>query len=96
MNYDLGYIDLVEKTLQPLGCSRYHWRQRAVHIRGLVRLLWDYAIHLGAIPMQRNPAELIRIEGACKRTRPLRSLTVEEFHQLLRHLEQPFDVMAVL
>jgi len=67
-----------------------------VHIRGLVRILWDFAMWRGDVPMQRNPMELVTIKGASKRTRQPRSLTVEEFQQLARQLEQPFHAIALV
>jgi integrase len=30
-----------------------------VHIRGLVRVLWDFAMWRGDVPLQRNPMELV-------------------------------------
>ena len=40
-----------------------------VHIRGLVRIMWDFAMWRGDVPVQRNPMELVAIKGATKRTR---------------------------
>ncbi len=40
--------------------------------------------------------ELVAIKGATKRTRQPRSLTVEEFQQLVSELEEPFRTMAVI
>jgi hypothetical protein len=51
-----------------------------VHIRGLLRALWDYSMWRGEIPTQRNPMELATIKGATKCLLQPRSLTVEEFH----------------
>lgn len=67
-----------------------------VHIRGLVRVLWDFAMWRGDIPVQRNPMELVTIEGATKRVRQRRSLSVEEFQALCKQLEGPYHVMAIL
>ena len=67
-----------------------------VHIRGLVRMLWDFAMYVGEIPTQRNPMELITIEGATKRRRKPRSLTVDEFHKLLHVLPEPFRTIALV
>jgi len=55
-----------------------------VHIRGLLSVLWDYAMWRGDIPTQRNPMELVTIKGASKRVRHPRSLTVEQFQCLLK------------
>jgi len=67
-----------------------------VHIRGLVRVLWDFAMWRGDVPMQRNPMELVTIKGASKRIRQPRSLTVEEFRQLAQQLEGPFHTIALV
>jgi integrase len=67
-----------------------------VHIRGLLRLLWEFAMWRGDTPMQRNPMELVTVKGATKRVRKPRSLTVEEFPLLLRQLAEPFRTMAVI
>jgi len=40
--------------------------------------------------------ELVTIKGASKRIRQPRSLTVEEFQQLLRQLEEPFHMIALI
>jgi integrase len=55
-----------------------------VHIRGLLRMLWDYAMWRGDVLTERNPMELVRIKGASKRMRKPPSLTVEQFHLLLQ------------
>jgi len=53
-----------------------------VHIRGLLRGIWEYAMWSRSVPTQRNPMELVSIKGASKRQRVPRSLTVEEFQAL--------------
>ena len=67
-----------------------------VHIRGVLSILWDFAMWRGDVPTQRNPMELVTIKGATKRTRKPRSLTVEEFQRFVRHLEEPFRTMALI
>src|SRR5712692_1986755 len=67
-----------------------------VHIRGLVRALWEFAMWRGDVPTQRNPMELVTIKGATKRVKMTRSLTVEEFQRLLAQLEEPFRTMALV
>ncbi|HEY3973470.1 MAG TPA: site-specific integrase [Candidatus Sulfotelmatobacter sp.] len=66
------------------------------HIRGVLSILWDFAVWRGEIPMQRNPMELVTVKGATKRKRQPRSLTVEEFQKFTHHLEEPFRTMALL
>lgn len=67
-----------------------------VHIRGMIRVLWDFAMWRGDVPVQRNPMELVRIAGATKRVRTKRTLMPEEFQQLCQELEDPFRTMALL
>lgn len=67
-----------------------------VHIRGQVRALWDFAMYLGTVPVQRNPMQLVTIAGATKRVRQKRSLTVEEFQRLCHCLEQPFHTIGLV
>lgn len=67
-----------------------------VHIRTLVRELWDLAMWAGHIPVERNPMELVTVRGATRRTRKPRSLTVEEFQKIIRHLEEPFRTLALV
>jgi integrase len=67
-----------------------------VHIRGVLSILWDFAMWRGDVPTQRNPMELVTIKRATKRTKRPRSLTVEEFQKFIQHLGEPFRTMALL
>jgi len=67
-----------------------------VAIRGLLGILWDFAMWRGDVPTQRNPMELVTIKGATKRMSKPRSLTVEEFQRFIVHLGEPFRTMALL
>jgi integrase len=67
-----------------------------VHVRGLLRQLWDFAMWCGDVPLERNPMELVRIMGATKRQRKPRSLTVEEFQKFAAELTGPFRAIALV
>lgn len=67
-----------------------------VHIRGLIHALWEYAMWRGDVPTQRNPMELVTVKNASKRVRPLRTLTIDEFHRLSDILTEPYRTMAIL
>jgi integrase len=67
-----------------------------VHIRGLLSVLWDYAMWRGEVPPQRNPMELVTIKGASKRTRKPRSLTVEQFQLPLAQFERDLCFRTML
>src|SRR5713101_7140217 len=70
-------------------------RSRAA-VRGLLRILWDFAMWRGDVPTQRNPMELVTIKGASKRTSKPRSLTVDEFQRFIVHLGEPFRTLALV
>ena len=70
-------------------------RSRAA-VRGLLRILWEFAMWRGDVPTQRNPMELVTIKGASKRTSKPRSLTVEEFQRFVYHLGEPFHTIALV
>lgn len=73
----------VEMWLRSLPLSA----KSKVHIRGLLRILWDYAMWSEAVPAQRNPMELVQIEGSTTgRVRKPRSLTAEQFQAPLQSL----------
>jgi integrase len=69
----------VELWLQSLNLAP----KSKLHIRGILSVLWDYAMWRGDLPTQRNPMELVSVADASKRMHKPRSLTVEEFQALL-------------
>ena len=66
------------------------------HIRGMLRVLWDFAAWRGDVPMQRNPMELVTVKGASKRSSKPHSLTVEDFQKFVANLQEPFHTIALL
>lgn len=50
----------------------------------------------GMLDVSRNPISLVRNTGATRKTRRTRSLSVEEFHALLKELQEPFATMALV
>ena len=81
----------VELWLRSLAISS----KSKTHIRGLLSLLWDYAMWRGDVPIERNPMELVRIEDASKRTHEPRSLTAEQFQKLLTALSADDDCLSL-
>jgi integrase len=55
-----------------------------VHIRGLLRIIWEFAMFSDVVPVERNPMELVTVKDASKPVRRTRSLTVDQFQQLLQ------------
>jgi integrase len=94
-----GDCSLTELQARPaelwLGALALSPKSKA-HIRGLLSVIWDYAMWRGDVPTQRNPMELVTVRGATKRTRQPRSLTVDEFQDFVQQLEEPFRTMALL
>lgn len=43
--------------------------EERLHIRGVLSILWDYAMWRGDVPPRRNPMELVSIKGASGRVR---------------------------
>ncbi len=70
-------------------------RSRAA-VRGLLRILWDFAMWRGDVPTQRNPMELVTIKGASKRCSKPRSVTVDEFQRFIVHLREIFRTIALV
>ena len=82
----------VELWLEPLALAP----KSKAHIRGMLSILWDFAMWRGDVPTQRNPMELVTVKGATKRKRQPRSLTVAEFRSFVENLTEPFHTIALL
>lgn len=66
------------------------------HVRSLMHSLLEFAMWSGSLEVSRNPISLVQNAGATRRVRKARSLTVEQFHSLLKTLHEPFATMALL
>lgn len=66
------------------------------HIRDLLHRLVDFGMWAGLIPLGVNPISLVTVRGSSKRKSQPRSLKVEEFHALLKHLPEPIKTMALV
>lgn len=66
------------------------------HVRSLLHSLVEFAMWSGQLEISRNPISLVQNIGATRRVRKARSLTVEQFHTLLRELHEPFATMGLL
>jgi integrase len=58
--------------------------------------LVEFAMWSGLLDISRNPVSLVRNIGATRKVRKARSLTAEQFHALLKELQEPFGTMALL
>jgi integrase len=65
------------------------------HIKGLLGQLWEFAMFAGWVPREVNPMKLVHVEGASKRRKRPRSLTVEEFRRFIDELVS-FPVIRVI
>lgn len=70
----------VELWLQSLALSP----KSKQAIRGMIGILWDFAMWRGDVAIERNPMELVQIKNATMRVKQPRSLTVEQFQALLQ------------
>jgi integrase len=94
-----GVCSLVELQARPVELwlrSLALAPKSKAHIRGLLSVVWDYAMWRGDVPTQRNPMELVTVKDASKRKKQPRTLTVEEFRSFARHLTEPFRTMSLL
>jgi integrase len=66
------------------------------HVRSLMHGLVEFSMWAGLLDISRNPISLVQNKGATRRTRKARSLTVEQFHTLLKELHEPFATLALL
>jgi integrase len=66
------------------------------HVRSLMHGLVEFAMWAGMLDISRNPVSLVRNIGATRKVRKARSLTAEQFHALLKELQEPFATMALL
>jgi integrase len=66
------------------------------HVRSLMYGLVEFAMWSGLLDISRNPISLVQNTGATRRVRKARSLTAEQFHDLLKELHEPFATMALL
>ena len=66
------------------------------HVRSLVHGLVEFAMWAGMLDITRNPVSLVRNIGATRKIRKARSLTADQFHALLKELQEPFATMALL
>jgi len=66
------------------------------HIHNLMRVLFNCAMRWELIDIGENPMKLVRVRGVSKRAEEPLVLTIEQFHCLLKELEEPFRTMAIL
>ncbi len=66
------------------------------HVRSLMHGLMEFAMWSGLLEITRNPMSLVQNKGAMQKVRKARSLTVEQFHALLKELHEPFATLALL
>jgi len=66
------------------------------HVRSLMHVLVEFAMWAGMLDISRNPISLVRNIGATRKVRKARSLTADQFHALLREMQEPFATMALL
>lgn len=58
--------------------------------------LIEFAMWAGLLETNRNPISLVQNKSATRKVRKARSLTVEQFRALLKHLSEPFGTLALL
>src|SRR4051794_9335667 len=83
----------VEQWLKSLNLAP----KTKVHLRNLMRLLFNAAMRWELIELGENPMRLVRVRNATKRKEEPRILTIPEFHNLLSKVEkEPFRTMIIV
>jgi len=82
----------VELWLRQLALSP----KSKTHVRSLMHGLVEFAMWAGVLDISRNPISRVQNNGATRRVRKARSLTVEQFQALLKEVHEPFATMALL
>jgi len=66
------------------------------HLQNLMRLLVNCAMRWELVGVAANPMKLVRVRGGSKRTKEPRVLTIPQFQQLVKELNDPFRTMVLL
>lgn len=78
---------LREKPLSP--------KSRA-HLKNQMRLLFSCAMRWELIELGENPMSLVRVPGSSKRLREPNILTIEQFHEVLTLIKEPYRTMCIV
>jgi len=57
-----------------------------VHVRNVMRTVFDFAMLAGLFPLERNPIDLVKVTGATKRTRKKRVLSYGEWSRFIANV----------
>jgi integrase len=61
-----------------------------------MRVLFNAAMRWELISYQLNPMSLVRVKDGSKRKREPKTLSAEEFRQMLEHIPEPFRTMCIV
>ncbi|HXW89376.1 MAG TPA: site-specific integrase [Terriglobales bacterium] len=90
-------VEVWLKTLASAVTGKPFAPKTKAHIKNMLHMLHDCAMVWEYIPVERNPMNLVRIEGAGKRMKDPLILTMEEFRKLLSEItEEPYRTMILL
>jgi integrase len=66
------------------------------HVKAIMHRLFEKAMLWEMVELQRNPMQLVEIEGISKRRKKPIVLSLEQYDQLLRLVPQPYRTMVVV
>ena len=66
------------------------------HLQNLMRLLVNCAMRWELVDIGANPLKLVRVRGGSKRTMEPKVLTIPQFQQLVKELNDPYRTMVLL
>jgi integrase len=87
--------------MKPFGVER--WLKKLAlapktkgHLQNLLRVLFNCAMRWELVDYGANPMKLVRVRGGSKRTKGPKVLTIQQFQQLVRALNDPYRTMVIL
>jgi len=66
------------------------------HLQNLLRVLVNCAMRWELVDIGANPLKLVRVRGGSKRTKEPKVLTIPQFQQLVKELNDPYRTMVLL
>jgi integrase len=66
------------------------------HLKNQMRIVFNCAMRWELLSYQANPMGFVRVRDVSKRVREPVVLTVEQFHQVLKHIPEPYRTMCII
>jgi integrase len=96
-----GPLELTELAAKPLVIEKWldgveRSQKTKTHIKGVMRLVYEYAMADGLFEISRNPLELVKVKGASKRRKPKRVITYDEWARFIANVTSEPQRTAII